>query len=167
MSEEIKQPENRGEGQAIANGDFMGDGPKLKDDMRLLARAARRGWKVPDAVKDAAVERLRAIAAKSTVAMPMGDAGMVQAEYPADQNAIAAIRTLATLDGLDQTDHWKQDTNDRLDEGKLTGRLGTEGLDDAELIKRGRQVASGVGSPEHGTPVLIPPVEEQPDSVRP
>ncbi len=122
---EITPEHARGEGFNIDNGGLLADGSKLRDDMRLLARAARKGWGVSAEKKAWAVNRLQEIASKRTVDMPTAE-GMVPSEYPADQNAIAAIRTLATLDGIDQTDHWNQDKNDRLDSGKLTDRMSVQ-----------------------------------------
>ncbi len=126
MNENGIPPDGRGEGEALTRSGLLQDGAKLKDDMRLVARAARLGWGVPKDLKQATIKRLGSIVAKTTVTMPAGEAGLVEAEYPADQNAIAAARTLATLDGLDQTDHWNADKNERLDAGKATERMAVE-----------------------------------------
>ncbi len=145
MIETSETPEPGGEGSALARSGLLQDGPKLKDDMRLVARAARLGWGVPKELKEQTIKRLGSIVAKTAVTIAAGEAGAVAAEYPADQNAIAAARALAALDGIDQTDHWNADKNDRLDSGKATERVGV-----GDIVTRRPVTVDPTALPETG-----------------
>jgi hypothetical protein len=39
------------------------------------------------------------------------------------RNQIAAVKALAELDKINQADHWNEDKNKRLDDGKATERV--------------------------------------------
>lgn len=73
--------------------------------LKLVTNAVRKGWPVPDEAKAEAVRAARAIIA-STDDDPRA--------------VVAAVKALVEMDRINQTDHWNQDRNDRLDAGKPT-----------------------------------------------
>lgn len=101
---------------------LSGDRTKVAD-IKLIRRAAREGWNVPIEALREAGEILHAIAKQSTATIC--DADGKPMEVSNARNQIAAVKALAELDKINQTDHWNEDKNNRLDEGKLTENVGT------------------------------------------
>ena len=99
------------------------DGHHNRADMRLLERAKRRGWKVPENIAQKAVEVVSNIAQKPTIVV-MTKAG--PAEVDNDANQIRAVSTLLEIEKMNQADDQFDEKNKRLDEGKPTENIRTE-----------------------------------------
>lgn len=100
-----KPQKTGGEGAALS---LLTDEKRQRSDMVLLRRAARGRWGVSDGARRTAQARLLEIIRKDTVEVPSMN-GLVDSEGTADNNAIAAVRTLAVLNAQDQADDHHQD----------------------------------------------------------
>ncbi len=122
MSEDIGEPlrGNGGLSTPLLQEDGVAEIKKTKDDLRLVQRAIRRGWNVPNEKRPIVIDRLFSIVEKRECTV-MTKNGPEALDGPADTNSIQAAKALIDMDKLDQTDYWKSDTNDRLDKGLRTG----------------------------------------------
>lgn len=103
------------------------DTRRVRSDARMVARAIRQGWGVSATTRQVCVDRLHQIVARQSVPVPTHDgSGMDDRVDIADAHAISAARVLATIDQIDQTDHWASEKNERLDAGLATERVGSE-----------------------------------------
>lgn len=73
---------------------------EVKKDLALIGRALKGRWNIPDRRKIDIQERLFKVAEKETVSIATKD-GPVEAEEPADRNAVAAIKVLVQMQGQD------------------------------------------------------------------
>lgn len=132
-----------GEGDALPN-ILTYDTKRARSDMVMIRQAARGKWGVSDKAKRTAQARLLEIIRKDTVEVP-GMNGPVQSEGTADNNAIAAVRTLAILNAQDQADDHQEVEAEReaqrlkLDAVKAIAGMNTS--DKEALIRR-----AGMGS---------------------
>jgi hypothetical protein len=99
---------------------LSGDRTKVAD-IKLLRRAVREGWNVPQEALQEAGPILLEIARQATTETLDADGKVV--EISNARNQIAAVKALTELDKINQTDHWNEDKNRRLDEGKVTDRV--------------------------------------------
>lgn len=95
------------------------DEKRVKQDSRLAGRAVRERWPMEQGKRATLVRRLYGIAEKTIVDVPVKD-GVYPSELHADQNAIAAARVLAQMEGQNQADEHLDDKNARLDSGQPT-----------------------------------------------
>ena len=106
--------ETRGQGSGASPDDLslFSDPHRIVDDLRVLERSVRAEWPVPETIRPKLIERLMAIAAKSSVCVRVDDDGeMVTVEAPADTNAIRAIALLNLMT--------QQATNQRMEIAKM------------------------------------------------
>lgn len=103
--------------------DGVAEAKRTQEDVAMVSRAVRERWGVKK--KDAVVDRMLGVVEKKSIKVLTTD-GTFEDEARADGNAIAAARVLVSMDEKDQTDHWNEDKNTRLDEGKMTERVGME-----------------------------------------
>lgn len=90
-------------------GEGLGDDPHhVRADLNLITRAVRQGWPVTAQAKEQAVEVAQRI-------MNSGEAD--------ERSRVAALKALIEMDKVNQTDHWNEDKNVRLDAGKATERV--------------------------------------------
>ncbi len=126
MSEEVHTSDStgeRGSGGLLSHAGDVAQTKREQEDIRLVSRAVRHGWKVPVDRRPAIVERLVGLVERTSVTVSTM-AGPVEDQSRADSNAIQAAKVLVDMDGKDQTDFWNQDKNDRLDAGKMTENNG-------------------------------------------
>lgn len=84
----------------------IGSNPKqVQPDAKLVQRAIRQRWPIPEEVRKAVVDRMAGF-----VADPLID----------PDRAIAAARMIGVAEGQNQADDHLRDKNARLDEGKAT-----------------------------------------------
>src|SRR4051812_30387797 len=118
-----KRKPKRGSGGALSTDLLTSDGvaetKRTQEDIALVSRAVREGWPIPAAKKADVVNRLLETVEKRETAIMTKD-GPVVVDGPADSNSTAAARVLVAMDAANQTDHWNDDKNKRLDEGKPT-----------------------------------------------
>lgn len=91
-------------------------------DVKLVSRAVREGWPIATKHKKTIVERLIEVVQKTEVSVPSKD-GPQTCDGPSDRNAVAAAAVLKDMEKQNQDDYWKQNTNERLDAGKVTERV--------------------------------------------
>lgn len=91
-------------------------------DLRLIRRALRNGWDIPERMIRNLPEIMAEIVEQKTTTVL--DAEGNQVEISNARNQVAAAKTILEADRLNQTDFWNQDKNDRLDAGKLTENTG-------------------------------------------
>lgn len=118
MIDHESRGEGHGEGGADDPGSVLGDPAKIKQDIRMIERAIRKGWDVPPEMRALILRRLGKIVDKETV-----DVQGVPSEVHADSNAIAASRAIMVATGQDQADRHFDEKNQRLDEGKPTENI--------------------------------------------
>src|SRR5690348_1656042 len=103
---------------------LAGDRTKVAD-IKMVQRAIREGWEMPPNARKEAGKLLMEIAEQRTARVQNSDGDAVEVSNA--RNQVAAIKALAELDKINQTDYWNQDKNDRIDAGKATERY--EGME--------------------------------------
>lgn len=98
---------------------LLEQGAKQSDDMRLIAKAVRNRWDVPEPMRQLLKQRLTEILAKREVSV-MTQEGPAMMEAPADANALRAAAVLVQMEAQNQADDHLADKNARLDAGKPT-----------------------------------------------
>lgn len=91
-------------------------------DINLIRRAARERWPIPEAKRALASQILMRIAETDTVTIVNDEGNSFEVNNA--RNQVAAIRALAALDTINQSDDHLADKNERLDSGKLTENHG-------------------------------------------
>lgn len=93
--------------------DVLAGRTHLASDLRMMNRAIREGWDIPQEKRPAVVERLLDIVAKTEVTM-MGVDGPVTLTDKADTNAIQAARVLSGMSSHNLSDihHQEKQGND-------------------------------------------------------
>ena len=87
----------------------IGSNPKqVQPDAKLVQRAIRQRWNIPDKTKDAIVERM---------------SGFVSDPLIDPDRATAAARVIVVAEGQNQADDHLREKNARLDEGKATENI--------------------------------------------
>lgn len=124
-------------------------------DARLILRADKERWPVPDEVRTAVVKRLAEIVEKREVAVVDSEGGVNYDESIADKNSIAASKALALLVGQNQKDTQpKQSTQPVVQVGvQVNGNPQSGRTLAGEIVKRLR--IGGVSSGDSGTPTVI------------
>lgn len=124
-------------------------------DARLILRADKERWPVPDEVRTAVVKRLAEIVEKREVAVVDSEGGVNYDESIADKNSIAASKALALLVGQNQKDTQpKQSTQPVVQVGvQVNGNPQSGRTLAGEIVKRLR--IGGVSSGDSGRPVVI------------
>jgi hypothetical protein len=98
----------------VPAGDDRGGGAALDGtlrpakEMNLIRRAVREGWPVESQTKIDAVRVATAI---------------MNSTETDERSRVAALKALIEMDKVNQTDHWNEDKNVRLDAGKATERV--------------------------------------------
>jgi hypothetical protein len=116
MPEEIEQ--SRGSG-GLLDHDGIAAEKRIQEDLRTVARAVRKGWDVPLALRESIKQRIATIMEKETVTVMTAE-GLVSVDGPADANAIRAAAVVVSMTGQDQADDHLEDKNNRMDAGKPT-----------------------------------------------
>lgn len=103
--EQQKTPEDdeSSRGKAVSEPVLLNDPRKTYDDIRLIGRAVKHRWEVPEDDCRFLVKRLREVIDKRKVTVHTKD-GPVSDEVQADINAIAAGRVLTVIVGQNQAD---------------------------------------------------------------
>lgn len=124
-------------------------------DARLILRADKERWPVPDEVRTAVVKRLAEIVEKREVAVVDSEGGVNYDESIADKNSIAASKALALLVGQNQKDTQpKQSTQPVVQVGvQVNGNPQSGRTLAGEIVKRLR--IGGVSSGDSGRPTGI------------
>ena len=124
-------------------------------DARLILRADKERWPVPDEVRTAVVKRLAEIVEKREVAVVDSEGGVSYDESIADKNSIAASKALALLVGQNQKDTQpKQSTQPVVQVGvQVNGNPQSGRTLAGEIVKRLR--IGGVSSGDSGRPAVI------------
>lgn len=124
-------------------------------DARLILRADKERWPVPDEVRTAVVKRLAEIVEKREVAVVDSEGGVNYDESIADKNSIAASKALALLVGQNQKDTQpKQSTQPVVQVGvQVNGNPQSGRTLAGEIVKRLR--IGGVSSGDSGRPAVI------------
>jgi hypothetical protein len=115
MSENVNNPAEVGGN----GGNLLGVAKHTESDLKLLSRAIRRRWPVPEKTMAAAIQRLETIVEKATVTVMTQD-GPMSLDAPADANAVRAAAVLAQMESQNQADDHLADKNSRIDAGKPT-----------------------------------------------
>lgn len=108
-------------------------GLRATAESRLIARAVREGWPVPPEAQADAVRVVRQIAAD---------------DEECGRTRIAAVQALIAMDAANQTDHWNEDKNRRLDAGLLTERHGIAPTVTERIV--GQELPAPENQPENG-----------------
>ena len=124
-------------------------------DARLILRADKERWPVPDEIRTAVVKRLAEIVEKREVAVVDSKGGVNYDESIADKNSIAASKALALLVGQNQKDTQpKQSTQPVVQVGvQVNGNPQSGRTLAGEIVKRLR--IGGVSSGDSGRPAVI------------
>lgn len=124
-------------------------------DARLILRADKERWPVPDEVRTAVVKRLAEIVEKREVAVVDSKGGVNYDESIADKNSIAASKALALLVSQNQKDTQpKQSTQPVVQVGvQVNGNPQSGRTLAGEIVKRLR--IGGVSSGDSGRPAVI------------
>ena len=80
------------------------DQHRMYEDTRLVARAAKHRWPVPENKRKDIVNRLHGIVKKTSVTAMTKHGEAVEVELPADINAIQAAKVLVDMEGQNQKD---------------------------------------------------------------
>jgi hypothetical protein len=127
-----------GKGETTLLADAANPRAPIPSDLKLVRRALRERWPVPQRTMQAAVKRLEEIVNKPVVQVMTVD-GVKHLDGPADANAVRAASVLAQMESQNQADDHLADKNERLDAGKATDRVALV----PNIILRGLPNATG------------------------
>jgi len=128
------------------------DPHRFVSDTKMIRRAIRKGWPVPEATRIAAIARMDAVVRRESVPTILGDGAVFQDEGKADAHAIAAAKTLVAMTAFDQAEEHHQDNLNKPAAG-TTVNVGVQvgGTSDASIALF--YVESGI--PEKMPPALL------------
>lgn len=79
---------------------------QVAGDLRMIQKASRERWNIPEDVKELLIRRMKRIMKKKQVRVATKD-GYAYVDGPADANAATAARVIASLSKINQADDHK------------------------------------------------------------